>query len=433
MSVPQFLISLLVILAAAKIGSEAAERAHFPSVLGELVAGIVVGAGLFAPLSFHFAFLRPIVIHSSNSTLELLGQLGAVLLLFEVGLDSDIQELRKLGMLSIWLAATGAIFSFALGYVACRALGLPSGACTFMGASITATSVGISVRTFQDLKRSDTPEAKLVLGAAVADDVIGLIILATVTSLMAMGSVSVYSVAKVTGSALLFLVLAIVVGTLLTPFILKFAAKMRSRAALATVALVICLYFSVLATRIGGLSPIIGAFAAGLVLSQSEHRLHLQQRLKPVASIFIPIFFVIVGASMSINVLNPFTAAGRSVILLSVILTAVAVGAKLLAALSLPTRLNKLVVGCGMVPRGEVSLIFAAYGIKAHVLDSHLYSATLMVIMLSTFITPPAIRYFTLGKTGKGAIGKSRLPSTSDQGTHTACVSNGQNLNSAVV
>jgi Kef-type K+ transport system membrane component KefB len=393
MSVPQFFISLLVILAAAKIGSETAERAHLPSVLGELVAGIIVGAGIFAPLSAHISFLRPVVIHASNSTLELLGQLGAVMLLFEVGLESDIQELRRLGLLSIWLASAGALFSFALGFLAGHILGLPTAVAAFLGASITATSVGISVRTFQDLGQTQSGEAKLVLGAAVADDVLGLIILASVTSIVTVGAVSAIGVVKITVIAILFLVGAIVVGTLLTPQILRFAAKMRSRAALPTVALVICLFFAVLAIDLGGLSPIIGAFAAGLVLSQSKHKLHLQRRLKPVASIFIPIFFVVVGAAMSVTALNPATSSGRAVLLLAVVLTIVAVAAKLLAAFTLPTKLDRLVIGCGMSPRGEVSLIFAAYGIRSHLLTDSLYSVILVVIMLTTFLTPPAIKF----------------------------------------
>jgi Kef-type K+ transport system membrane component KefB len=392
MSVPQFLISLLVILTAAKIGSETAERAHLPAVLGELIAGIVVGAGLFGPLSAHLAFLRPVVIHSNVSTLELLGQLGAILLLFEVGLDSDIEELRRLGVLSMWLAVAGAFFSFFAGYETSLWLGLTPPVAAFLGASITATSVGISVRTFQDLGNSSSAEAKLVLGAAVADDVLGLIILATVTSIVSLGIVSYYSVIKISVFALLFLVGSLAVGTALTPHILRFAQNMRSRAALPTVALIICLYFSFLATKLGGLSPIIGAFAAGLVLSQTEHKLHLQERLKPIASVFVPIFFVIVGASMSVVALNPATSAGRSVLLLAVALTVAAVAAKIIAALTLPTRLDRLVVGCGMVPRGEVSLIFAAYGIKAHLLSAGLYSATLVVIMLTTFVAPASIK-----------------------------------------
>jgi len=204
--------------------------------------------------------------------------------------------------------------------------------------------------------------------------------------------VSALGIIKISLLAIVFLVGAVVIGTVLTPSILRYAARMRSRAALPTIALIICLYFAFLATSIGGLSPIIGAFAAGLVLSQSEHRLHLQQRLMPVASVFIPIFFVIVGAAMPIGVLNPATFGGREVLLLAGLLTIAALASKVLAALTLPTRLNKWVVGSGMMPRGEVSLIFAAYGIRSHLLSVQLYSAILVVIMLTTFLTPAAIK-----------------------------------------
>ena len=232
-----------------------------------------------------------------------------------------------------------------------------------------------------------------MLGAAVADDVLGLIILATVTSIVKVGAVSIASIARISFSAVVFLLGSIAVGTMLTPSILKFASQMRSRAALPTVALIICLYFAFLATALGGLSPIIGAFAAGLVLSQSEHRLHLQQRLKPIADVFIPIFFVIVGTAMPLTVLNPITAAGRNTLFLALVLAGAAIGAKLMAGQTLPTSIDRLLVGCGMTPRGEVSLIFAAYGLSVHLLDVRLYSAILVVIMLTTFLTPPAIRF----------------------------------------
>jgi Kef-type K+ transport system membrane component KefB len=392
MSVSQFLISLIVILTSAKIGSEIAERAKLPSVLGELVAGIIVGAGIFAPLSSHVAVLRPFVINSNNSVLELLGQLGAILLLFEVGLDSDIEDLRRLGFLSIWLAIAGATCSFIFVSCTCRTCGLSVSVSAFIAAALTATSVGISVRTFQDLGIARFPEARLVLGGAVADDVLGLVILAVSTGIVATGHISLLSVVEVSSIAVLFLVGSLVIGTFLAPHILKYASLMRSRAPLATVALILCLFLSLLASTLGGLSPIIGAFAAGLVLSQTQHRLHLQQRLRPIASIFVPIFFVIVGAAMPISMLNPFTSVGRSTLGISAAVSLAAIVSKVVAGLLTPAKVNRLIVGCGMIPRGEVGLVFAAYGVRQHLLTNQLYSIILLVVMLTTFITPSLLK-----------------------------------------
>jgi Kef-type K+ transport system membrane component KefB len=393
MSFNHFLLWFVLILVAGKVGAEASERLKLPAVLGELIAGIVVGAGGLGALSHLVPAVASLQVNASNETLSILGQLGAVLLLLEAGLDSDVADLKRLGLTAIWTASAGVLFTLVLCYLLCRCRGEPSLTSVFLGGAMASTSVGISARTFSDLKMSGSIEAKTVLGAAVADDVMGLVILGVITGMVAVGSVSVRSVALTGFAAVLFLAMSFPMGLWITPHIMRWVSKMQTRASLAVGGLVLCLILSIVAGKAAGLSPIIGAFVTGLILSESDFKAHLQERLKPLADVFIPVFFVLMGAAMPVTSISPFTHGGRIAIGLALLLTFAAIVSKVGAGLSIPFgKLNRVVVGCGMVPRGEVTLIFAAYGLKNGVIGGNLYSAILIVVLLTTFLTPALLK-----------------------------------------
>lgn len=382
MSFEQFLIELVLILAAAKIGGEVAERLKQPAVLGELVAGILIGG----PIGW-------LAIDPNAVALQVMAEIGAVLLLFEAGLESDVDDLRRLGPAALWVAFAGVALPFILGYAVALLLNLPSHGAIFLGAALTATSVGITTRTFQDLRVTERPEARIVLGAAVADDVIGLVLLAVVSGIATSGSFSLLSGLKIAGFALAFLIGSVLIGIFGAPFVMRLVARMRTRAALSTMALIFCFLMAALAHRFGGLAPIVGAFAAGLVLSTTEHKLHFEARLKPVADIFIPIFFVLMGAAMPIGAINPTTRAGQATLLLALALVVVGVVGKVVGGMTVPVRgLSRLMVGVGMVPRGEVGLIFANVGLTHHLIARGQFTAIVLMVMATTFVTPPLLK-----------------------------------------
>lgn len=405
MTFNHFLLWFVLILVAGKLGAEASERLKLPAVLGELVAGIAIGTGGLGSLVHFYHILAPLQIDASNQTLFMLGELGAVLLLFEAGLDSDLKDLRRLGLSSIWMATAGVLFTFILCYVVCRHTGLPPLTCVFLGGAMASTSVGISARTFSDLRISDTMEAKTVMGAAVADDVMGLVILGVITGLVGMGKVSAISIGLTAIAAVLYLATSLPIGLYVAPRIMSWGNKMQSRAALSVTGLSICLVLSIVAGKAAGLSPIIGAFIAGLILSESEFKVHLQQRLQPLADIFVPFFFVLMGAAMPVTAISPSTHSGRLALELAFMLAAIAITAKVAGGLSIPFgKINRWVVGCGMVPRGEVTLIFAAYGLKNAVIGGNIYSAILIVVLLTTFLTPPLLKMAMSTLRGDSAI-----------------------------
>lgn len=372
---------IAIMLAAAKIGGEVCERwLKQPAVLGEIVCGVIVGQS-----ACHW-------VQAENLSLGLLAEIGAVLLLFEVGLESDIEELFRVGSAALWVACMGVILPFVMGWMVANALHYPPIQCLFVGAALTATSVGITARVFSDLRALHTREARVVLGAAVADDVIGLIILAAMSGLAVTRVVSWLAIGKLTALAVLFLVGAIVIGLRATPILLHWAKKMRTRAGISSVAVIFCLVLATLAETVQ-LAPIVGAFAAGLILAKTEHKVHFEHKIKSIADIFVPIFFVMMGARMNMQMFNPMTAPGRATLALGGLLFIVAIIGKVVGGLTVPMRIAKRwTIGVGMIPRGEVGLIFASIGLSAKVIDSAMYAAIILVVILTTFITPPLLR-----------------------------------------
>lgn len=380
MEFAHILLMLVVILAAAKLFAEFSERISQPAVLGELLAGLILGDSLLRLVNPH------------NEILHTLAELGAVLLLFEIGLESDITELFRVGWRSLWVATIGVVIPAVLGFGVSLLLGQPVMPAAFLGATLTATSVGITARVMKDIGILRWGESQIILGAAVADDVIGLLILAVFSGLVQGESLSVWQVSKVLVLALVFLGGALTVGLKASHILLRVAEQMRTRAALVTAALVFCFLLSALAQAVG-LAPIVGAFSAGLVLARTEHRIRITERAGAVADLFVPLFFVMMGAQMNLRAIDVTTPDGRAIVGLAGLLIVVAIAGKLASGLALwRTRMRPWLVGVGMVPRGEVGLIFATIGLQQKVFDVTVYTAVLVLVMVTTLITPPWLR-----------------------------------------
>lgn len=403
------LLYLAIILIAAKLGGDVAVRLGQPAVLGELVVGILLGnlpllgIEVFQPVSHHEA-------------IDMLSRLGVIILLFEVGLESTVAQMLRVGWSSLLVAVIGVIFPFALGW-AVGAWLLPSHSAyvhAFIGATLTATSVGITARVLQDLKRSQTGEARIILGAAVIDDVLGLLILAVVGAVISAadrgGSMSVSALGLILAKAVLFLVGSLMLGRFVSRRLFWFASQLRARGVLLATALAFCFLLAYLASLVG-LAPIVGAFSAGLILEdvhyqeladREEHK--LEEQIHPISSFLVPVFFVLMGMRTD---LASFVQPG--VVTLALALTIVAILGKQFAGLGvLGGGVDRITVGIGMIPRGEVGLIFANIGLTLtvageHIVDNATFSAVIVMVVCTTLVTPPALRwrFARLARSGK--------------------------------
>jgi Kef-type K+ transport system membrane component KefB len=391
MDITTVLTDILVVLVAAKVAAEVAERIGIPAVVGEILAGILVGPSLLGLVGEHDEVLRT------------LGEIGVILLLLEVGMEMDVGELAKVGRASLLVATVGVVVPLALGLGAMELLGDDFKTSLFIGAALTATSVGITARVFGDLRALATTEARVVLGAAVADDVMGLVVLTVVVRLVTEGSVSLLSVAGIVAVALLFLVAGAGVGLRVSgPLFAAVARFSRSTGTMVALALAFTLAFARVADA-AKLAPIVGAFVAGLALTRSDQAGRIHRELGPVGHLFIPVFFLQIGIDADIS------AFGRTTVLRdAAVLLVVATIGKLVSPLgALGSPGDKLLIGLGMLPRGEVGLIFATIGLVNGVLDDDLYASLLLVVLVTTLATPQLLklRYGRLhGRDGAVAV-----------------------------
>lgn len=407
------LLGLVVILAAAKLGGELFERFRQPAVLGELIFGVVLGNLALLGID-DFEFL------GTNAGLEVLAQLGVILLLFEVGLESDVGEMLAVGWSSLLVACLGVVAPFFLGWGVAAWL-LPEEhylAHIFIGATLCATSVGITARVLADLGKVATREARIVLGAAVIDDVLGLVILAVVAGVIAAantgGTLAWLDVVLIVVKAIAFLGGALLAGSWAAPRLFRLASRLTIRGMLLTVALVVCFFLSWVADLIG-LAPIVGAFAAGLILDEvhyrdfrdrGEHK--LEELLRPIATFLVPVFFVLMGVRVDLA-----SFARVEVLGFAALLTAAAIAGKMICAAGVLERgLDRLSVAVGMVPRGEVGLIFAGFGAQLllggeRVIVPAVYAAIVIMVIVTTLITPPALK-LTLARGERRAAARAK-------------------------
>ncbi|HEV8114949.1 MAG TPA: cation:proton antiporter, partial [Acidimicrobiales bacterium] len=377
--VRRVLLEILVILIAAKVAAELAERVKVPAVLGEIVAGVLIGPSVLGLVE---------ATGPGSGALRVLAEIGVILLLLEVGMAMDLGELGAVGRASLLVAVAGIVFPFALGAGAAVALGEPGRTAIFLGAALTATSVGITAQVFGDLKALSSVESRTVLGAAVADDVLGLVILTVVVRLVSEGSVSVGLIVETVGLAVAFLAVATVAGLSLAPRLFALVRRIsRSPGTLVAAALAFTLAFAELA-QVAKLAPIIGAFVAGLALGKGRDGERIERELRPVGHLFIPVFFLQIGIDADLAAM-----AKPAVLGLAAVLLVVAVVGKLVSVVGLwGSPGDRWLVGLGMLPRGEVGLIFAGIGLREGVLGGNLYAALILVVLATTLITPPLLR-----------------------------------------
>ena len=400
---PFVLLSIAAMLLVAKLGGELFARLKQPAVLGELIGGIALGA-----LSlFGVAWVEQL---RADAVVAALAEIGVIILLFEVGLESNVREMLEVGWSSLLVAVLGVVFPFFLGWgvAAYFTPAAPMLAHLFIGATLCATSVGITARVLRDMGKLQARESRIVLGAAVIDDVLGLLILAVVAgAIRAKGAgetLAATGVIIIALKSLAFLAGALVVGQFVVPRLFRGAGRLEGRGVLVASAVAFCFLLAWAAAKVG-LAPIIGAFAAGLVLDEIHFEAFLRrgeqpliELLAPVSALLVPIFFVLMGLKVDLRVFARVEVLG-----FAAVLTLAAIVGKQVCSLGVLERgLNRFAVGLGMIPRGEVGLIFAgigatlmlpnAEGVPEPVIGAATFGAVVVMVVLTTLVAPPLLK-----------------------------------------
>ena len=410
------LLSLVVIYLASKIGGELSNRVGLPPVLGELVGGVIVGVSALDLLVFPegggnasnsviMNFIQATAglnqqeavatFAAQSEVISVLAELGVVILLFEIGLESNLKELMAVGIQATVVAVVGVAVPFAAGTVGLMTFfGISAVPAIFAGAALTATSIGITSKVLSELGSLSSKEGQIILGAAVIDDVLGIIVLAVVASLAKTGEIDVTNVIYLIISATGFLLGAILLGNVFNKSFVAVVERLKTRGELVIPALIFAFVMAYLAAAIH-LEAILGAFAAGLVLDETDKRRELEKQVVPIADMLVPIFFVTVGAKTDLGVLNPAIPSNREGLAIASFLIAIAIIGKVVTGLAVfgQPGINRLAIGVGMIPRGEVGLVFAGVGSASGALSKPLEAAIIMMVILTTFLAPPLLRF----------------------------------------
>jgi Kef-type K+ transport system membrane component KefB len=409
------LLSLVAIFMASKIGGEFFNWLGFPPVLGELVGGVVIGVSALHLVVFpengdHTSSLIMTILQATTAldpqaaqatyeatseVLSVLAELGVIILLFEIGLESNIRQLLEVGIQSLLVAVVGVTVPFAAGTAGLILIfHTPPIAAIFAGAALTATSIGITSRVLAEIGQLSSTEGQIILGAAVMDDILGIIVLAVVASLAKTGEVDVLNAVYLIISASVFLVGAILLGRFFNSTVVALAKQLKTRGRVVIPALTLALILAYIAAAIN-LEAILGAFAAGLVLDETDiEDQHLENLIIPIADVIVPVFFVTVGTKTDLSVLNPAVPENREGLIIASFLIIVAMIGKVVSGWSvfgLP-QVNRLAIGVGMIPRGEVGLVFAAVGSDSGALSPALDVAIILMVIITTFVAPPLLR-----------------------------------------
>lgn len=409
------LLSLVVIYVASKVGGESCSRVGLPPVLGELIGGVVVGVSALKLLVFPesgsdgsdsliMMFLQataglPVsevagVFAEVSEIILVLSEIGVIILLFEIGLESDLKQLMGVGAQAIVVAAIGVVVPFVAGTLGLIYIfGMAPIPAIFAGAALTATSIGITSRVLSELGKLTTREGQIILGAAVTDDVLGIIVLAVVASLAKTGAVDLSNVLILVLSATGFLVGAVLLGNIINRAYVALTKMLKTRGEIITPAFIFAFAMAYLGNAIH-LEAILGSFTAGLILDETDARNELQNQVVPVADLLVPIFFVTVGAKTNIGVLNPTIPVYREGLIIAAFLVTVAILGKLVTGLGAfgQPGINRWAIGVGMIPRGEVGLVFAGIGTSSGVLSESLNAAIVIMVIITTFVAPPLLR-----------------------------------------
>lgn len=409
------LLSLVIIYIASKLGGELSRMLDFPPVLGELIGGVIVGisalhllvfpdTGATASDSAIMSILQLIdkispeavtsIFQSQSEVVSVLAELGVIILLFEIGLESDIKELQKVGYQATIVACVGVAVPFAAGTAGLiYFFGVPAIPAIFAGAALTATSIGITSKVLSEIGQLKSKEGQIIVGAAVIDDILGIIVLAVVASLAKTGEVDTFNVIYLIASATVFLIGSILLGKFFNKTFVSVVDILQTRGNIIIPAFVFAFFMAFIGNAIH-LEAILGAFAAGLVLDETDKRQELDEQVKPIADLFVPIFFVTVGAKADVGVLNPFVPENREGLIIATFLIVIAIIGKVVTGWAVfgQPGINRLAIGIGMIPRGEVGLVFAAIGTASGVIDKPLQVAIIVMVILTTFLAPPFLR-----------------------------------------
>jgi Kef-type K+ transport system membrane component KefB len=400
----EVLLGLIVILLGAKLGGDLFERFSQPAVLGELIMGMIIG-------NLHLLGLDVFEPFKHDITLEILAQIGVIILLFEVGLENTVKDMMSVGVASFMVAVFGVIAPFFLGW-GVGVWFLPDSNTlvhVFIGATLTATSVGITARVLKDIHKIDTKEAKIILGAAVIDDILGLVILAVVSGIITAaaaggdGGISSGAILWIVAKAVLFIVGAVVIGSVVLPTYFKFGFRLRGKGVFLSFCLMVCFLLSYVAGEVG-LAPIVGAFAAGLILDKVHYKEFsdagehgIIELIEPISTFLVPVFFVSMGMAVDLTTFGHVEILGFA----AVMTLAAIIGKQVCALAVFDKSINRVAIGLGMIPRGEVGLIFAGIGASLildgqPVITSSTYSAVVIMVIVTTLVTPPVLKYSLL-------------------------------------
>jgi Kef-type K+ transport system membrane component KefB len=386
-SIANLLVVLAAILAAGKLLAALAQRIGQPAVLGELLAGVLLGRSVFGLLD-----PTDVVIHS-------LSELGVIILLFEIGLHTDIKSIARVFGAATAVAVVGVVLPFALGYAAVvGALGLDKLSALVCAAALTATSIGISARVLSDIGLLKSAEGQVVLGAAVLDDIIGLIVLSVTVGIVTEGSWSMRGVILTTAISIGFVVIALTAGRLLARPVFKSVEAIKAPGTLAALALAFALVLSSIAATSGS-AMILGAFAAGMILNTTDARADIERAVTSIGHFLVPVFFASVGAAVDLSTFRQ-----RGTLGVATVLIVAGVAGKYLAGYA-PWwfRGNKKLIGVAMIPRGEVGLIFAQMGLSTMAITPSLFSAITLMVLVTTFLAPPLLSRVSKAQGGTGS------------------------------
>lgn len=370
----EFIWTMVIILTFTKIAGDLSVRVGQPAVLGKLIVGILIGPAVLGWIQ-------------EGAIINQLSEIGVLLLMFIAGLETDLEQLKKNWKSALAVAVGGIILPFAGGYGAAVAFGLSPQFALFFGLLFCATSVSISVQTLKEMNRINSREGTTILGAAVVDDVLVVVLLAVMMSVLGAGDVS---LGMLIGKKILFFVLIIAAGWFVVPRIIKLLAPLKVTESVISAALIVCFAFAYFAESMG-VAGIIGAFAAGIAISQTSFKHEVEMKLEPIAyAVFVPVFFVSIGLNVS------FEGVGSQLLFIGVI-TVVAIVTKLLGG-GLGARLTgfsnraSLAIGSGMVSRGEVALIIASAGLQTGLLMQDYFTSVVIMIIMTTLVTPPMLK-----------------------------------------
>jgi Kef-type K+ transport system membrane component KefB len=374
-SIPHLLLVLAALLATAKLLGALAQRFGQPAVLGELIAGVLLGKSVLGLLD------------PTDPVIAALSELGVIVLLFEIGLDTDLRRMMKVAGAATAVGLVGVIIPLVLGYASASALlGLERVPALVCAAALTATSVGISARVLSDIGQLGSREGQVVLGAAVLDDIVGLIVLSVVTGIVVGGSWTVAGVLGTTAIAVGFIVVAVAVGRVLARPVFQTIGGIRAPGTLSAVALAFAFLLSALAASAGS-AMILGAFAAGIILNTTAERAEIEKATTTIGHVLVPIFFASVGAAVELSAFGE----GRTMAVAALLILAGVIGKFVAAYAPWWFKGNKPLIGVAMIPRGEVGLIFAQMGLATRAISPSLFSALALMVLVTTFLAPPLL------------------------------------------